>query len=321
MAYRQLVEKYAKQLNESNGRILDLETAIAERESRLEALNVTNAFLNTDASTEVATLTKQLREANVQLNEAKARIVELDNAVATGANDLQAHKEETGKARLDAEADLRESLQLLGEARNALTELSQDVNALKQKEGKLRPVRRRFDGSQFDNSLDAQNLQDELKKTKDAESAARLEISRRTEVEMSLRASNTKMSGSLGGLRSHIGRLENTIETLRAELAHHGIENGYKTPLNYKRKLPATRLQKRQEVEVTDQQIAKLEKNLDLEKKRRLEAEAMLGPDGKRCKKCNPIIVDLMDEDSDKEDGIIAVNKLAPWGARQLLGT
>lgn len=31
----------------------------------------------------------------------------------------------------------------------------------------------------------------------------------------------------------------------------------------------------------------------------RLEAEAMLGPDGKRCKKCNPIIVDLMDEDDD----------------------
>lgn len=35
----------------------------------------------------------------------------------------------------------------------------------------------------------------------------------------------------------------------------------------------------------------------------RLEAEAMLGPEGKRCRKCNPVVVDLMDEggDSDSE--------------------
>lgn len=31
----------------------------------------------------------------------------------------------------------------------------------------------------------------------------------------------------------------------------------------------------------------------------RLAAEAMLGPDGKRCKRCNPVVVDLVDEDEE----------------------
>ncbi|KAK0988508.1 hypothetical protein LTS01_009143 [Friedmanniomyces endolithicus] len=41
---------------------------------------------------------------------------------------------------------------------------------------------------------------------------------------------------------------------------------------------------------------------LDREKKRRIEAEAMLGPDGKRCRKCHPVIVDLEQHDAPEEN-------------------
>ena len=37
----------------------------------------------------------------------------------------------------------------------------------------------------------------------------------------------------------------------------------------------------------------------------RLEAERILGPDGKRCKKCNPIVVDLVDDDQFDEDAVV----------------
>ena len=37
----------------------------------------------------------------------------------------------------------------------------------------------------------------------------------------------------------------------------------------------------------------------------RLEAERTLGPDGKRCKKCRPIVVDLVDDDQFDEDAVV----------------
>ena len=65
------------------------------------------------------------------------------------------------------------------------------------------------------------------------------------------------------------------------------------------------------ESKAKDKEISKLQRSFDREKKRRrvrhtpmvsrsqlltlyrIEAEALLGPDGKRCRKCNPVVVDL----------------------------
>lgn len=37
----------------------------------------------------------------------------------------------------------------------------------------------------------------------------------------------------------------------------------------------------------------------------RLEAEAMLGPDGKRCRKCHPVVVELVDGEEFGADGVM----------------
>ncbi|KAI7191459.1 hypothetical protein KC363_g3876 [Hortaea werneckii] len=159
MAYRQLVEKYAKQLNDANGRIIDLETTVADRDAELERTKVA---------------------ANPRCSQTK-----MDQA-KVALSDARASKATSEKA-----------------------------------------------------------------------------------------------------LRDQVEELNNEIKSV----------NGDRKVLNQ------IIIDLRKPVQEKQAKVAELERSVALEKKRRLEAEALLGPDGKRCKTCNPIVVDLEADDGESAQG------------------
>ena len=91
MAYRQLVEKYAKQLNDANGRIIDLETAIADRDAELEKTKVaeTPKCEAPKVNEEDHVSKKQLEQTTKQANDLKTSLAkaqeELKSAKAANA--------------------------------------------------------------------------------------------------------------------------------------------------------------------------------------------------------------------------------------------
>ena len=74
MAYRELTGKYIKQLNEANQRIFELEAAVAECESRLEATNVASGHYNTEVSTETHELCNKLNSANSRVSDLERQL-------------------------------------------------------------------------------------------------------------------------------------------------------------------------------------------------------------------------------------------------------
>ncbi|KAI7092044.1 hypothetical protein KC356_g293 [Hortaea werneckii] len=85
MAYRQLVEKYAKQLNDANGRIIDLETTVADRDAELERTKVAaNPRCEAPKVSEAGqTSQKQLGQATKQVNDLKTSLAKAQEEVKT----------------------------------------------------------------------------------------------------------------------------------------------------------------------------------------------------------------------------------------------
>lgn len=85
MAYRQLLEKYAKQLNDANGRIIDLETAVADRDAELERTKgaETPKCEARKISDEVETSRKQLDQATKQVNNLKTSLAKAQEELKT----------------------------------------------------------------------------------------------------------------------------------------------------------------------------------------------------------------------------------------------
>ncbi|KAK0335115.1 hypothetical protein LTR02_006879 [Friedmanniomyces endolithicus] len=106
-------------------------------------------------------------------------------------------------------------------------------------------------------------LQIQLATAKDGHDATKVELIASKEERASLRCRVTKFA-----------KLKNSLDTKVAALTREVDEvgRGYSDKEAEKRKVEGL---------------------LEREKKRRREAEAMLGPDGKRCKKCNPEIINL----------------------------
>ncbi|GAB1725890.1 hypothetical protein NU195Hw_g2614t1 [Hortaea werneckii] len=205
MAYRQLVEKYAKQLNDANGRIIDLETAIADRDAELE-------------KTKVAETPKcEAPKVNEEDHVSKKQL------------------EQTTKQANDLKTSLAKAQEELKSAKAANAALTTKLEYAK---------------ISFDNLLAVKGMGERE-------------------------------------LKDQIEELNNEIKSVNAD----------------RKVLNEIIIDLRKPVQDKQDKVADLERSVALEKKRRLEAEALLGPDGKRCKTCNPIVVDLEADDGESAQG------------------
>ncbi|KAI7476840.1 hypothetical protein KC351_g9221 [Hortaea werneckii] len=205
MAYRQLVEKYAKQLNDANRRIIDLETAIADPDAELEKTKVaeTQKCEALKVNEEDKASQKQLEQAQKQVDDVKASL-----------------------------AKAQEELKSAKAANAALTTKSE------------------YAKMSFDNLLAVKGMGERA-------------------------------------LKDQIEELNNEIKSVNAD----------------RKVLNEIIIDLRKPVQDKQDKMADLERSVALEKKRRLEAEALLGPDGKRCKTCNPIVVDLEADEGESAQG------------------
>lgn len=228
MAYRQLLEKYAKQLSDANGRIIDLETTIADRDAELERVKVAET-----PKSEALKINEEGQVSQRQLDQATKQVNDLNNSLAKAKEELKTAKE----------------------AEHRSSSLARDAKATNA------------------------TLIAELEQLKAQESTGERELRWQAKVE----------------------DLENEIKSIKAE----------RTVLNQ------IIIDLRKPVQEKQDKVADLERSVALEKKRRyvrqipprmihhpwlstreltfhrMQAEALLGPDGKRCKTCNPIVVDL----------------------------
>ncbi|KAI6889341.1 hypothetical protein KC360_g4404 [Hortaea werneckii] len=219
MAYRQLVEKYAKQLNDANGRIIDLETTVADRDAELERTKVAaNPRCEAPKVSEAGqTSQKQLGQATKQVNDLKTSLAKAQEEVKTA-------KEAERSSSLTA---------------------------------------------------------------KDAKAANASLTAKMDQAKVALSDARASKATSEKALRDQVEELNNEIKSV----------NGDRKVLNQ------IIIDLRKPVQEKQAKVAELERSVALEKKRRLEAEALLGPDGKRCKTCNPIVVDLEADDGESAQG------------------
>ncbi|GAB1737941.1 hypothetical protein NU219Hw_g2454t1 [Hortaea werneckii] len=209
MAYRQLLEKYAKQLSDANGRIIDLETTIADRDAELERVKVAE-----NPKSEAPKTNEEGQVSQRQLDQAAKQVNDLNNSLAKAKEELKTAKE----------AEHRSS-SLARDAKATNATLIAELEQLKAQESTVM-------GSKEERELRWQ---------------------------------------------AKVEDLENEIKSIKAE----------RTVLNQ------IIIDLRKPVQEKQDKVADLERSVALEKKRRMQAEALLGPDGKRCKTCNPIVVDL----------------------------
>ncbi|KAI7218298.1 hypothetical protein KC333_g3672 [Hortaea werneckii] len=219
MAYRQLLEKYAKQLNDANGRIIDLETAIADRDAELERTKVAE-----NPKCEAPKVNEEVQTSQRQLDQATKQVKDLKTSLAKAQEELKTAKE----------------------AERRSTSTAKDAKAA------------------------------------NASLTAKLEQAKVT-------LSNVRASkeASQKALKDQVEELNNEIKSVNAD----------------RKVLNQIIIDLRKPVEEKQAKVAELERSVVLEKKRRLEAEALLGPDGKRCKTCNPIVVDLESDDGESTQG------------------
>ncbi|KAI6812342.1 hypothetical protein KC340_g17023 [Hortaea werneckii] len=219
MAYRQLVEKYAKQLNDANGRIIDLETAIADRDAELERTKVAET-----PKCEAPKVNEEGQAPQKQLDQATKQVKALKISLAKAQEELKTAKE--------------------AERRSSLT-------------------------------------------AKDAKAANASLTAKLEQAKVTLSNVRASKETSQKALKDQVEDLNNEIKSVNAD----------------RKVLNRIIIDLRKPVQEKQAKVAELERSVALEKKRRLEAEALLGPDGKRCKTCNPIVVDLEDDDGESTQG------------------
>ncbi|KAI7235289.1 hypothetical protein KC330_g4373 [Hortaea werneckii] len=209
MAYRQLVEKYAKQLNDANGRIIDLETAIADRDAELERTKV----------------------AEIPKCEAPK--------VNGGGQASQKHPDQATKQ--------------VNDLKSSLAKAQEELKTAKEAERR--------------SSLTA----------KDAKAANASLTAKLVQAKVALSDARTSKATSEKALKDQVEELNNEVKSVNVD----------------RKVLNQIIIDLRKPTQEKQDKVADLERSVALEKKRRTQAEALLGPDGKRCKTCNPIVVDL----------------------------
>ncbi|RMX81266.1 hypothetical protein D0869_06938 [Hortaea werneckii] len=219
MAYRQLLEKYAKQLNDANCRIIDLETAIADRDAELERTKVADT-----PKCEAPKINEEDQTSQKQLDQATKQVKDLKTSLAKVQEELKTAKE--------------------AERRSSLT-------------------------------------------AKDAKAANASLTAKLDQAKVALSNVRASKETSQKAMKDRVEDLNNEIKSVNAD----------------RKVLNRIIIDLRKPVQEKQAKVAELERSVALEKKRRLEAEALLGPDGKRCKTCNPIVVDLEADDGESTQG------------------
>ncbi|KAK4550506.1 hypothetical protein LTR36_000085 [Oleoguttula mirabilis] len=268
MAHRVLAEKYAKKLNNAkqrlgnkSERIIVLETEVADLELRLEQMKVT-ATASTDQEAEHDLVTRQ------KLDEALTHIKQLEETNLNKHAEFQVTWEQADALYRSTSATVKKLQGQLKTAQNAELHFRGDAKRLHvaKRAAELRNAELTKEIAQLaqEASLNAPPAEDQSKKIEDLEGDIKAMIKER------------------GILRSQVTRNKTTQEGLRLKLATQS---------------PVSRAKEsKQEHDAAKAEITKLQRSLDLEHTRRIEAEALLGPDGKRCKKCNPVIIDIEDD-------------------------
>ncbi|KAI7199007.1 hypothetical protein KC316_g4223 [Hortaea werneckii] len=209
MAYRQLLEKYAKQLNDANGRIIDLETTIADRDAELKRTKVAET-----PKCEAPRVSEEDQTSQKELQQAIKRIKDLESTVVKAQEELKTAKE--------------------AERRSSLT-------------------------------------------AKDAKAANASLTAKLVQAKVALSDARTSKATSEKALKDQVEELNNEVKSVNVD----------------RKVLNQIIIDLRKPTQEKQDKVADLERSVALEKERRMQAEALLGPDGKRCKTRNPIVVDL----------------------------
>lgn len=110
MAYRQLVEKYAKQLNDANGRIIELETAIADRDAELERTKLAETQPKCEALNTNQEGQRQLQQASQRIRDLETSLAEVQEQLKT-AKEAESHSSSSAREAKATSATLSARLQ------------------------------------------------------------------------------------------------------------------------------------------------------------------------------------------------------------------
>lgn len=315
MSHKILAEKYAQQLNDAQKRILELESTVADREFDLEQAKVGSWAAKTEDTGEMGRLRGELVDKD-------ARIAKLDRQM----KEYLSTEREMSDSRL---SNVQGQLELA-------TERVKDLEGREhQRHERLLQLQIQLKTVQDRATADARTSKEHVRSI---EAWAKAEVDRvlqqKQQAVRELEAERASHEAQSGPSSERIKFLEKALETsnrlalsqsaesLRIENDHlvKCIRETSGEKFDLRRKV--TKLTKEyQRASQADSRVKELETRLRQERKRtyvasvfplgwgevltfrRVEAEAMLGPAGKRCLKCNPIIVDLMAEDEDNAGG------------------
>ncbi|KAK5118616.1 hypothetical protein LTR85_008081 [Meristemomyces frigidus] len=283
MAHRELVHKYANWLNDANRRIMELETTVADTQECLAQAQAAGRPPPGAAVVDCAAIQQKLDTSSRCATQPQVTI-------ARQQRELQISKENAQTISANADAAIKKLTEQLTAAKASDPQQSGGGHAVAER---LLLEKRAADerAAELEGRNAALLLSVDLRENTMKAQNIRIE---------EFSAQVTAMQGQEDGLRKEVEGLRATAGTLHAELA--------KQPTFRAQDVPAKGAKKGGKRNFVPDlaiyhEVAGLKRNLDLEKKRRLEAEVLLGPDGKRCKKCNPIVVDLGDD----EDEVAAV--------------
>ncbi|KAK1813194.1 hypothetical protein LTR12_012448 [Friedmanniomyces endolithicus] len=258
MTHRQLAEKYAKQAHDATQRIVELENEVADVRVRLEQTAAVNEGLSKQGN-DCGTVRDQLMTAVLQIKELGCTIASHQNQLKAKQNDADAMAKDLQEQRAIAEEARNDRVweEIFDEERRA-------VDAI---------AKRDYDVTKAE--LTATNAGLVAKNTELVAKASELTVTRGRLTATNAELFATKKErASLRCQATKFGKLKESLDTRAAALTREvdRVGRGKSDKEN---------------------EIRKMGGLLDREKKRRLEAEAMLGPDGQRCRKCNPEVIDL----------------------------
>ncbi|KAF2718539.1 hypothetical protein K431DRAFT_129811 [Polychaeton citri CBS 116435] len=321
MAHKQLIDRYSKQICDNNVRILYLESQLADRDSQLQL--VLDGASNSDA---------QAHAKFGQLEQLIRAVTERDDANARLKTDLIANETRLSSQIQTLSYQLQDSQRENKELKEALCESRRLNSAIEERVriliAKIQQLERRHvapvePGEDF--TIAAQlpwrpGSTTSSSITRHASFSHDLAANDRTPDTVSILES--KLKQAIDAHKSEIG-LKNGQLALQQSLLNNALDqvkelspaHTYPLPKRTSYALPVHFLE---ELDWADEEygnlrrkrrrngedpglsrmrngIVKLKADVHLEKKRRLEAEAMLGPDGKRCRRCHPVVVELVD--------------------------
>ncbi|KAI7273510.1 hypothetical protein KC345_g6983 [Hortaea werneckii] len=218
-----------------------------------------------------------------QLNDANGRIIDLETAIADRDTVIADRDAELEKIKL-AKTPKYEVPKVNEEnqaAQKQLEQATKQVNNLKTSLAKAQEELKIAKMAERQGSSSA----------KDAKAANAALTAKLEQAKVTLANVRASKDTSEKALKDQVEELNNEIKSVNAD----------------RKVLNRIIIDLRKPVKEKQEKVAELERSVALEKKRRLEAEALLGPDGKRCKTCNPIVVDL-----EADEGESAQNSAQP---------